>query len=171
MKKTLFAAAASLVLASSAMAAVGVEFGSTWFQPRFDPNGNGQYNWSYIGQSMQVLWDLDGDFSVGALVERGQINDGYGNAYDFDLQALSFSKAVVKNAHIAVRLGSAHEDYNDATGMLTDVVGTITILGGSMDKINGSLKGSLGGRFIDTDWQGGESFSGFFASLAVAFGI
>jgi len=170
MKKTLLTAAASLVLASSAMAAVGVEFGSTWFQPRFDPNGPG-YNWSYVGQGMSVIWDLDGDFAVGAMVEHGQINDGYGNAYDFDLQAISFSKAVVKNASIAIRLGSAHEDYNDATGMLTDVVGSVTLLGGTMDKINGSLKGTLGGRFIDTDWQGGSSYSGYFAALSVGFGI
>lgn len=170
MKKKLLAAAASLALATPALAAVGVEFGSTWFTPRLDAN-NAQYHWNYVGQSMSVLWDVDGDFAVGALVERGEINDGYGNSYDFDLQALSFTKSVVKNATVGVRLGTAHEDYDDATGMLTDVYGSITLLGGSMDKIRGTLVGSLGGRFIDTNWWGGSSYSGYFASLAVGFGI
>lgn len=169
MKKMLMAAAAAMALASPALASVGVEFGTTWHQPRREPSG-GSYDWSYTGQAMVVAWDLD-DIQVGALVERGQINDGFGNAYDFDIQALSFSKSVIKNAAIAVRLGSFHEDYNDETGMLTDVVATITLLGGTVDKIRGELKGSLGGRWADNDWNGGESFSGYFAALSVGFGI
>lgn len=169
MKKMLLAAAASLGMATSAMAAVGVEFGSTWVQVRREPYG-GNYDWSYSGQSMLVAWDLD-DMSVGALVERGEIADGFGNAYEFSVQALSFSKAVVKNASVGVRLGTFYEAYNDETGMLTDVLATITLMGGTMDKIRGELKGSFGGRFANNEWNGGEAFSGYFAALSVGFGI
>jgi hypothetical protein len=170
MKKLLTAVAMSLS-ASTAMATISFDFGSVWTQFRFDPNYS-SYNWVAQGQSFAVNWDLENDVVLGYYGENSDMNDGYGTTYPFVVNALSVSKGVMKNASVGLHLGNFYEDYGGYTGMLTDIYGTVTILGGTADKISGSLKASFGGRFADTDWNaGGERWNGYFVNVAVGIGI
>jgi hypothetical protein len=159
-------------LASQAMATASFEFGSTWFFPRYDQYND--YNWSGQGQSFAANWDLDNDLIVGAYTESTDMTDGYSNTYVFQVNAISVSKGVVKNASIGLHLGTYYGSYNDYTGMLTDVVGSVTLMSGNADKVAGSLKANFGGRFA-RDNEGANTgaidYSGYFVSLAVGIGI
>jgi len=159
-------------LASTAMATASFEFGSVFFFPRYDSNlGNGNY--SGQGQSFAANWDLDNDLIVGAYSESTDLADAYNTAtYNFTVNAITVAKGVVKNASVGLHLGTFYQSYNDYTGMLTDLFGSVTLMSGNADKVSGSLKASFGGRFArenenanDYDW------SGYFVSLAVGIGI
>lgn len=169
MKKTLAAVAMSLA-ASTAVATISFDYGSIWTQFRLDPNNAG-YNFTGQGQSFGVNWDLESDLILGYYGENTDMTDGYGNTYPFAVNAISVSKGVMKNASVGLHLGSFYEDYDGETGMLTDIYGTVTILGGTADKISGSLKASFGGRFADSEWNGGSTYNGYFVSVAVGIGI
>jgi hypothetical protein len=171
MKKLLAAVAMSLS-ASTAMATISFDYGTIWNQVQFDPNGSSTYNWVGQGQFFSVNWDLESDVVLGFYGENSDYNNGYGDTYPFVINALNVSKGVMKNASVGLHLGNIYDDYNDSTGMLTDIFGTVTILGGTADKISGSLKASFGGRFADTDWNaGGERWNGYFVNVAVGIGI
>jgi hypothetical protein len=168
--KKLIAAVAMSLSASTALATISFDYGSIWSQFRFDPDYS-QYNWTGQGQSFGVNWDIESDLILGYYGENTDMTDGYGNTYPFVVNAINVSKGVMKNASVGLRLGSFYEDYGGYTGMLTDIFGTVTILGGTADKISGSLKASFGGRFADANWQGSQVWNSYFVSVAVGIGI
>jgi hypothetical protein len=176
MKRTVLAAIA-MTLSSSAFAAVSFEFGSTWFFPQLDPNSNtgNDYNYAGQGQTVAANWDLDNDLILGVYIEATELNNGNGQSEPFDVQALTVSKGVMKNASLGMHLGTFHETWffgNDGTGMLTDLFGTITMISGGAEKISGSLKATVGARYANSDYNSGEgSFNGYFVSVAVGIGI
>jgi hypothetical protein len=172
MKKLLLAVALAAV-ASTAMGAVGVEFGANWYKPNMDVNGNG-VDFYGQGQNMAICWALDEGLMVGAYVENTMMNDGYGNMNDFSVNAIQLRKGIVKGVAAGINLGVFNENYNNAptgyTGMLTDVFGELTILGGKAEKIEGALKGQVGGRWADAGWQMGSAnnWNGYFINLLVS---
>jgi hypothetical protein len=167
MKKVLLAVAV-VAMASTAMGAIGIEFGSNWYKPNMDPNGSAQYDWFGQGQNLTVTWAIDNDVALGVYVENTMLNDGYGNSYPFVVNAIQLRKGIVKNVDVGMNLGTFFEDYNYATGMLTDVFGEVTVLSGKGEKVEGALKGQVGGRWADADWQGGDNWNGYFVNLLVA---
>jgi hypothetical protein len=166
MRKILLAVAL-VAMASTAMGAVGIEFGSNWYKPNMDPNGSG-YDWFGQGQNMTITWALENDLALGVYTEATMINDGYGDSYPFSVNAIQVRKGIVKNVDVGMNLGTFYDDYNNATGMLTDVFGEVTVLSGKGEKVEGALKGQIGGRWADSDWQGGENWNGYFVNLLVA---
>lgn len=172
--KSILAATFAASLASSAMASVGFEFGAQFFFPRQDSQGSDEH-WTGQGQSFAVLWELDNKLTLGAYAESDTLSDGYGNAYDFSVQAISVAREVVKNASVGLRVGTFTEDYTFPYGsaLLGDVVGTVTLISGQGDKASGKLNASAGGRWADSSNNNpnGGDWSGFFVNLAVSIGI
>jgi len=163
--KKIIAGAFALFMATSAMAAtVGFDYGSTWFRPRLNFEGNNR-DWTAQGQTFAINWALDSDTWVGVYSESLNLNDGYGNTYPWAGQAIQVSKGVVKNVVVGIRLGTFNEQYYGDTGALTDVYGTVTILSGAGDKVSGNLKAEVAGRWADDEWQGGQDWSGYTVAL------
>lgn len=157
-------------LTSSSLAAVGFEFGSQFYFPRYDPNG-AQYNWTGQGQTFQVNWGLDNGIKLGAYTESTDLGDGFGNTYNFSVQEIVIGKDVVKNAAVLLKIGSFYESYNDVSGLCTDLAAAITLISGSGDKVTGAIKANAGGRWADNSNNGGEDWSGWFLNLGVEIGI
>jgi len=169
--KKIIAGAFALSVATSAMAAtVSLDYGSSWFRPRLNFEGN-SYDWTAQGQTFALNWALDSDTWVGVYSEALNLNSGYGNTYPWVSQALQISKGVVKNVAVGVRLGTFNEGYDYDTGALTDVYGTVTILSGSGDKVTANLKAEVAGRWADNEWQGGQDWSGYTVGLSAGVGF
>ena len=168
MKKILLAVAI-VAMASSAMAAVGIEFGANWYKPNLDPNYADE-NFFGQGQNMTITWALENDLALGVYTEATMLNDGYGNTYPFNVNAIQVRKGIVKNVDVGMNLGTFYEDYSNSTGMLTDVFGEVTVLSGKGEKVEGALKGQVGGRWADDSWQYGSAsnWNGYFVNLLVA---
>ena len=156
-----------VAMASTAMGAVGIEFGANWFKPNMNPNSAG-YDWFGQGQNVTISWALENDLALGVYVESTMLNDGYGNTYPFSVNAAQVRKGIVKNVDVGMNLGTFTEDENDASGMLTDVFGEVTVLSGKGEKVEGALKGQVGARYADNEWNGGGNWSGYFVNLLVA---
>jgi hypothetical protein len=165
--KRILIAVAVVAMASTAMGAVGIEFGSNWFKPNMEPFYSG-YDWFGQGQNMTITWAIDNDVALGVYVENTMVNDGYGSSYPFVVNAIQLRKGIVKNVDVGMNLGTFYEDYGGYTGMLTDVFGEVTVLSGKGEKVEGALKGQVGGRWADASWQGGGSWNGYFVNLLVA---
>jgi hypothetical protein len=177
MKRLLTAGVIAAGLSSSAFASVGFQFGAQFYFPRIDPNGANEH-WTGLGQVFGVRWGLDNGLGVGVYTETTDLNDGYGTQETFAAQAVEVSKEIVKNAAVVLRVGSFHETENDASGPLVDVLSKITLLQGAGDKVTGAIEANLGGRWADdrpsdlgNNINGGDNWSGFFATLAISASI
>jgi hypothetical protein len=172
--KRLLAATFAASLASGAMASVGFEFGAQFFFPRLDAQ-NAQEHWVGQGQSFAVLWDIDNALELGAYAESTNMADGEGGTANFTVQAVSVGREVVKNASVGLRIGTFTEDFTSpyGSGLLADVLGTITLVSGQGDRARGKLEASAGGRWADasTNNPNGTNWGGFFVNLAVSIGI
>jgi len=162
MKKILIAIAV-VAMASTAMGAVGIEFGSNWYRPQVDPNGENEHYFGQ-GQNVTITWSLETDLALGVYMEDTLLNDGHGHTSDFIVNAIQLRKGIVKNVDVGMNLGTFYEEENDDTGMLTDVFGEVTVLSGKGEKVEGALKGQAGGRFGDN----GYTWNGYFVNLLVA---
>ena len=162
MKKLFTAVVVAGALASSAMATVGVEFGTNLYKVKYtDDLGEHMLG---QGQNFLVSWTLDNDVTLGAYSEAGTwIYDG-GSTDDWEITALQVSKGVVKNVAVGMNLGQAYDTFHGRDGLLTDVFGSVVILGGSGDKVNGALKGVVAARFYNDDW---DSFDGVNLNLVI----
>jgi len=169
--KKLMLAVLTLTMAASAHAAVSFEFGSSWFFPRIDQNNSNQHL-AAQGQTFAANWDLENDLILGVFTETGDLNNGLGNNGVYNVSAVAVSKGVMKNASVGLRLGRLAENYNGSNaGMLTDLVGSVTLVSGAADKISGSLKANFGGRFANIDYSGGDDLTGYFVAAAVGLGF
>lgn len=166
--KKLLGTVVALGMAASASATVSFQFGSNWFFPQGDIYNTAD-RLSGQGQNFGANWDLDNDLIIGVYSEVTDLTDGYGSYYPFSVQAITVGKGVMKNASVALHLGTFYEDYNGYTGMLTDVLGSVVIMGGSADKISGGLTASFGGRFAVDDYS--SNWNGYFINLGVTIGI
>jgi hypothetical protein len=169
MKRILIAVMA-VALASSAVAAVSIELGSNWFKPNLDPNG-ADYDFFGQGQNLTIAWTLDSDISVGIYMENTQLMEVYdGYMYPFTVNAIQLRKGIVKNVDLGMNLGTFYEDYDSESGVLTDIFGEVTVLSGKSDKIEGALRGQVGGRWADAGYQNGSgaNWNGYFVNLLVA---
>ncbi len=152
-------------VASSAMAAgnLSVDFGSVWYKVSYTDGVSDHLQGQ--GQSFAINWTLDNDLSLGAYSESGRwvyASTGYD---DWDIRAITIAKGIVKNVTIGMNLGDMYDTYSGDDGMLTDIFGSVVILGGSGDKVSGQLKTNVGARFIvnDSDYN----MSGITVSLSV----
>ncbi len=164
MKKVL-AAVFAISMASSAMAAgnLSVDFGSVWYKVSYT-NGVSDHLQGQ-GQSFAVLWVLDNDLGLGAYSESGRWVYSGSNYDDWDVRAIQVTKGIVKNVNIGMNFGDMYDTYSGDDGMVTDIFGSVVILGGSGDKVSGQLKTNVGARFIvnDSDYN----MSGITVSLSV----
>jgi hypothetical protein len=165
--KRILIALAVVAMASTAMGAVGIEFGSNWYKPNLDAYDYG-CDFFGQGQNVTITWALENDLALGVYTEATMINDGYGNTYPFNVNAIQVRKGIVKNVDVGMNLGTFYFDYWGYTGMLTDVFGEVTVLSGKGEKVEGALKGQVGGRWADDNWQGGGVLNGYFVNLLVA---
>lgn len=156
MKKVL-ASVFALSLASSAMAAgnVGIEVGSNWYKVNYTDDVSEHL----LGQGQNVLlsWNMDNDFSAGVYSEAGTWSYDGGSTDDWEITAIQVSKGIVKNVAIGMNLGQMYNTWNSNDGLLTDVFGSVVVLGGSGDKVSGSLKTVVAARFHndhDYDYSG-----------------
>lgn len=164
MKKVL-AALFAVSVASSAMAAgnLSVDFGSVWYKVSYT-DGAGDHLQGQ-GQSFSVNWVLDNDLGLGAYTESGRWVYDSTSYDDWDIRAIQVTKGVVKNVMIGMNLGDEYDSWNNDDGMVTDIFGSVVILGGSGDKVTGQLKTSVGARFLVNDDD--YNMSGITVSLSV----
>lgn len=165
MKKILVAIAV-LAFASTAMGAVGIEFGSNWYKPRLNPQGASN-DWFGQGQNFTITWGIDNDIALGVYTEATMLNDGFGTMYPFNVNAIQIRKGIVKSVDVGLNVGSFYEDYNAVSGVVTDIFGEVTVLSGKGEKVEGVVKGQAGGRWADNSYNGGEDWSGWYINLLV----
>jgi hypothetical protein len=165
--KRILIAVAVVAMASTAMGAVGIEFGSNWFKPRLNPANSG-YDFFGQGQNMTLSWTIDNGMALGVYSEATMLNDGYGNSYPFNVNAIMLSKGIVKNVDVGIHVGSFYEDYYSVSGLVADIYGAVTVVSGKGEKVEGALKGIAGGRFADNSNAGGEDWGGWYINLVVA---
>jgi hypothetical protein len=161
--KKVIAAVFAMSLASSAMATVGVDFGTNWYKVSYTDNVGDHL--SGQGQNFLVSWTLDNDLSLGAYTESGVWTYYSGSADEWEIRAIQISKGVVKNVAVGMNHGVMINQWDSGEGQLTDVFGAVTILGGSGDKVSGALKTTVGARFNVDD--GDYDFSGITVNLSV----
>lgn len=168
MKKILIAVAA-LSLSSSALAAgnVGVEFGSNWYKVSYTDNV-GDYLQGQ-GQNFLVFWGLENDLQLGAYTESSVLSDQDGSAYNFEVFAIQIAKGIVRNVYAGLHVGQMTNDWANASGTLVDVFGSVVIVSGAGEKVSGTVKATVAGRFSsdmdDYDWHG------FVVNLSVGLGF
>lgn len=173
--KRLLAVTVAASLASGAMASVGFEFGAQFFYPRLDSQGFGEL-WTGQGQTFGVNWGIGNDLSLGVHAESLAMTRPDGNnSGSFSAQAVSVSRSVVRNATVGLRIGSFTEDIssNGGSGLLADLVGKVTLIRGTGEKVNGELNASVGGRLADAtaSSNNGNNWGGWFLNFGVAIGI
>jgi hypothetical protein len=78
------------------------------------------------------------------------------------------SKSIVKNVDVMAHVGSFYEDYNDVSGLVADLAGSVTVVSGKGEKVEGAVKGQAGARFADNSNAGGEDWGGWYINLVVA---
>jgi hypothetical protein len=69
------------------------------------------------------------------------------------VSAIQIMKGVVKNVAVGLNLGAGTETATAAVGntaTLVDILGTVTILSGTGEKVSGNLRAMVSARFCDT---------------------
>jgi hypothetical protein len=165
--KKLMIAVFALGVASSACAAVGVEFGTDWYKINYTSNVGDHLMGQ--GQNMLVYWGLDNDLTVGAYTETDVISNGTGSTYDWEIVAIQVAKGIVKNVNVGLNIGQEYNTWASVTGAVTDVFASVVILSGSSDKVNGTVKATVAGRFSAD--MSGYDFSGMMVNLSVGLGF
>lgn len=162
------------MLTSTAMAAVSFNFGTNFFKPQKDANGNLDEFSQGQGQNFSVDWMFSDDTFLGYYNESTVMNDGFGNAWNFDVEAIQVGKVVMKGVTVGLNLGTFMDDsgntffWGNATGLLTDVFGSVALLSGAGDKVSGSLNATVAARLADDTWNGGGGkWNGINVGLAV----
>lgn len=164
MKKLLAAVVALGIAGSASASAIDFSFGTNFYKPHADVYEGMVEN----GQCFLVSWNLDSDISLGVYNEL--------SSYDFGgetlaVTAVQATKGIVKNVAVGINLGGA--DPTDGTpGALVDILGTVKILSGSGDKIEGAVTATAAARFSKADLDGGRNYvDGVNLILAVLLGF
>jgi hypothetical protein len=169
MKKVMIAVFA-LCVASPVMAAVGIELGTNWYKVNYTDNVGDHLMGQ--GQNMLVYWGLDNDLSVGAYTENDVMSTNYGSSYSFELMAIQIAKGIVKNVNFGLNLGTAYFDWISGPLVVTDVFASVVILSGASDKVSGTVKAVVAGRFAREVYNGSDyDFSGLNVGLAIGLGF
>lgn len=169
MKKLLIAVFA-LALAAPVSASVGVDFGVNWYKVNYTYNV-GEHLMGQ-GQNMTVAWGLDNDLTVGAYLENDVLSDNDGNSYTNELLGIQLVKGIVKNVGFGLTLGQGNNELLDIWGggpiTFTDVFAVVTVLSGASEKVSGSVKATVAGRFCrDVDTGNDYDMSGLVINLSV----
>lgn len=169
--KKLFAIAIAVSLAGSAMAAgsVGFEWGTNFYKP--SASGGKASN----GTNFLLSWNLDSDLSLGVYTETSivAVNDTTPVAAvsTLTVSAIQIMKGVVKNVAIGLNIGSgalaAGGTLVAETKPLVDVVGEVTILSGTGEKVSGNLRAMAAARFLNTTAAPNPKLDGVNLGLAV----
>jgi hypothetical protein len=169
--KKLFAIAIALSLAGSAMAAgsVGFEWGTNFYKPSASGGKAGN------GTNFLLSWNLDSDLSLGVYTESSNllVNDTTGAVCNSTLNtsAIQVMKGIVKNVQIGLNIGSgtvvAAAPLAAETKPLVDVVGIVTILSGTGEKVTGNLRALAAARFLNTSTGTNPKLDGVNLGLAV----
>lgn len=168
MKKIMIVLTA-LSLASPVFAAgmVGVEFGSVWYNVSYTENVGDHI--SGQGQSFLVYWGLENELQLGAYTESDVMSDNDGNSYSFEVFAIQIAKGIVKNVYAGINVGQMTNDWTPASGLMIDVFGNVILLSGGGEKVSGTVKATVAGRFSsDSD---DYRWNGMLIALAVGLGF
>ena len=138
--KRLLATVFAVSLAGSVAASVGFEFGANFFKPSA---GGAQVT---EGQNFLVNWQLDNDLALGVYTETSDWAIGAATG-TLTVSAIQVAKGVMKGVNVALNIGSGNDGAGNAA--LIDVLGSVTILSGSGEKVKGSLKGVAAARFCN----------------------
>jgi hypothetical protein len=168
--KKLFAYVIAMSVASTAMAgSVGFDFGTNFYKPH--ASGGQAAN----GSNFLVSWVLDNDVSLGVYTELSNVavNDtaGVAAASTLSVNAIQVTKGIMKNVTVGLNLGSgalaAAAPLAAETKPLVDILGTVDILSGTGDKIQGALRASVAARFLNTSTGTNPKLDGVNVGLAV----
>jgi hypothetical protein len=168
MKKILIAVAA-LSLASSALAAgtVGVEFGSNWYKVSYTDNVG--IHLTGQGQNFLVFWGLENDLQLGAYTEADTMSNGSGSSYSFEVFAIQIAKGIIKNVYAGLNVGQMTNNWSSDSGTLVDVFGSVILLSGGGEKVSGTVKATVAGRFSSDNSN--YNWNGMLINLSVGLGF
>lgn len=140
--------AAVMVAALSAGVAhagsVGFDFGTNFYKPSIA--GARVTN----GSNFLVSWVMENDLSMGVYSEASVFTVG-ATTGTLTVSALQVTKGVIKNVAVGLNLGTGRETVAAAnSAALVDILGTVNILSGKGDKVEGVLKATAAARFCNT---------------------
>lgn len=135
MKKLLVAAVALGLVGSASASTIDISMGTNFFKSNVE--GANVQN----GQCFTVAWNVDSDIALGFYSE----STNYPVGRPLTVTALQFSKGVVKNVAMGLNLG--HAELAGPDRGLVDVFGTVKMLSGSGDKIEGAVTATAAARF------------------------
>lgn len=144
MKKVL-AIAVILGLATGVQAAnVSFDFGTNFLKWN-DTASVGVTNAVNNGRNFTLSWNLDNDLAMGVYNEVDE--DPSGQTL---MNAIQISKGVVKNVAVGLNIGEMDPCANGYQPVV-DVFGSVNILSGTGDKVNGALKAIVAARFSNSN--------------------
>ena len=146
MKKVL-AIAVILGLATGVQAAsVSFDFGTNFLKwnDTSGATGVGSTNAVNNGRNFTLSWNLDNDLAMGVYNEVDE--DPSGQTL---MNAIQISKGVVKNVAVGLNIGEIDPVANGYQPVV-DVFGSVNILSGTGDKVNGALKAIVSARFSNS---------------------
>lgn len=161
MKRVLVIALAAMLAGGAVQAAsVGFDFGTNFFKPSVAGAQTGN------GSNFLISWQLDNDVALGVYTEQNPNVVVGALAGTLAVSAIQVTKGVIKNVSVGLNLGSGSTTATlpVSTAALVDVLGTVNILSGSGDKVQGALKAIVAARFCNTT----TSMDGVNLGLAVA---
>ena len=170
--KKLFAYVIAMSLASGAMAgSVGFDFGTNFYKPH--ASGGQAAN----GSNFLVSWVLDNDLALGVYTELSNVavnlTGGAAVGGTLSVNAIQVTKGVMKNVSIGLNLGSGAVAAGIPAGLtaetkpMVDILGTVNILSGTGDKIQGALRATAAARFLNTNAGTNPKLDGVNVGLAV----
>lgn len=152
--KKLFATilVAALAGGTAHAGSVAFDFGTNFFKPSATGGQVGN------GSNFLVSWTIDNDISFGAYTESSIATATDSNAVPalrtgtLTVTAIQVTKGIVKNVAVGLNLGSGTlgAAWTAETDPLVDILGTLNILSGKGDKVEGYLKAIAAARFCNT---------------------
>jgi len=149
MKKILVVAVVFALAGAAQAASVGFDFGTCFFKPSGAGGQTGN------GSSFLINWNLENDLSLGVYAEQNPNVVLTVGAGTLTVSAIQVSKGVVKNVAVGLNLGSGAETLTvgppiGSTASLVDIFGSVVILSGKGEKVEGTLKATVAARFCNT---------------------
>jgi len=141
MKKVLAIAVILGLSAGAQAASVSFDFGTNFLKWN-DTASVGSAKAVNNGRNFTLAWALDNDLSLGVYNEVDE--DAGGQTL---VNAIQVSKGVVKNVAVGLNIGEMDPVGAGAYQAVIDVFGSVNILSGTGEKVNGALKAIVAARF------------------------
>jgi hypothetical protein len=147
MKKVLAIAVILGLSAGAQAASVSFDFGTNFvkWNDTSGATGVGSTNAVNNGRNFTLSWNLDNDLAMGVYneVDEDPTNQTLMNA-------IQITKGVVKNVAVGLNIGEMNPVANGYQAVV-DVFGSVNILSGTGEKVNGALKAIVAARFSNSN--------------------